>query len=391
MRKNIIETPKINHIYDENSRPEIGLNPIFLGTNKNVQRYDILKYPVFEDISVEMLENFWQPQEMKIKHDYDTYKTLSNAEKRVYDYNIKRQNLLDSLQGRGLLATIGRVLTNSEIEKALTYLQYQEVLHSDSYSYILRNVKDNPSETFDDILEDKVITKHAIYIKQAYEDLYNALAIREANEITPQDTSNEFVKLALDEVEFKKMIVRVLIAWYILEGVRFFVSFACTFSFAEAGKMTGTAQELKLIARDELLHLRLSRNIIKILSKNEDEGFVEIFKDMREEILQSFKDACEDEIEWAHYLFEEGNIRGLNAGVLTSYMKHITNMRTRAIGLGTIFPKEDTMNLPFMDDWLGVNRVEELANELDTSEYKIGKTVLPSKSDWDEIANMTVE
>jgi ribonucleoside-diphosphate reductase beta chain len=277
--------------------------------------------------------------------------------------------------------TFGRVCTNAAFEVAMTRLQFQEVNHSDSYSYILRNVFDNPAEIFDTIIDDKVITRHTKNITNAYEDFYNALNIWETQEITKQSV----LGVPLDLHDMKKKLWLALIAWNILEGIRFFVSFACTFAFAENKKMVGNAQELKLIARDEILHLQMTQKLINILKENEEEGFFEVIEECQDEVQEMFREATLNEIEWAEYLFEEGSIIGLNTEILTQYMKYITNSRLRALKMPKMFTEITQNPLPWMDQWLGQSREEVLPQELEITEYKIGAVKDMTDEDWKDI------
>jgi ribonucleoside-diphosphate reductase beta chain len=256
----------------------------------------------------------------------------------------------------------------------MTRLQFQEVNHSDTYSYILRNIFDNPEEIFDTILTEKTITKHTINTMQPYEDFYTALADWET-----KGCSDSGVPV------MKKHLWKSLIAWNIIEGIRFFVSFACTFAFAENKKMTGNAQELKLIARDEILHLQMTQKLINILKTKEEEGFFEIIEECKDEVTQMFANAARDEIEWAEELFKEGSIIGLNANILSLYMKHITNVRLRAIKEPKMFTEVTQNPLPWMDQWLGQGREEVLPQEVEITDYKIGIMSDMEDDEWDEL------
>ena len=359
-------------IYDETKNLDILKEPMFFGSGKNLQRYDIMKYPFFYDLAERMDENFWKPSEISLLKDNADFKNLNEAEKRIFTFNLKRQIVLDSIQGRTALMTFGRVCTNSAFEVAMTRLQFQEVNHSDTYSYILRNVFDNPAEIFDTIIDDEIILKHTKNITNAYEDFYDILNRWESGENIPLK-------------ELKKKLWLALIAWNILEGIRFFVSFACTFAFAENKKMVGNAQELKLIARDEILHLQMTQKLINILKENEEEGFFEVIEETKDEVQEMFKEATLNEIEWAEYLFEEGSIIGLNTEILTQYMKYITNTRLRAIKEPKMFEEVTQNPLPWMDQWLGQSREEVLPQELEIVEYKIGVVRDIEESEWEDV------
>jgi len=359
-------------IYDETKNIDVMSEPTFFGSGKNLQRYDIMKHKIFYDLAEKMDENFWKPAEISLVNDNADFKLLNDAEKRIFTFNLKRQIVLDSIQGRSAIQTFGRVCTNSAFEVAMTRLQFQEVNHSDSYSYILRNVFDDPAEIFDTIIDDKIILKHTKNITNAYEDFYNILNKWEAGKDIPLK-------------KLKKKLYLSLIAWNILEGIRFFVSFACTFAFAENKKMVGNAQELKLIARDEILHLQMTQKMINILKTEESEGFFEVIEECQDEVQEMFREATLNEIEWAEYLFEEGSIIGLNSDILTKYMKFITNSRLRAIKEPKMFPEITQNPLPWMDQWLGQSREEVLPQELEISDYKIAATSDMKDNEWEDL------
>ena len=332
--------------------------PIFLGKGKNVQRYENPKYKWFYDIGQRMDSLFWKPAEISLLKDKADYTELEDHEGHIFDSNLKRQTLLDSIQGRSIQQTFGRVLTNPEVEYAFERLQFQETNHSDTYSYILRNVYDNPADVLDDITINELITKHAHSINKHYEKLYNLIS---RNEVLG-DVSDE---------EMKEAIYLALVSWNILEGIRFYVSFACTFAFAENKKLEGNAKELTLIARDENQHLALTQKLINILRKEPLEGFQETIENTKEQVQGMFMDAIQDEIEWAEYLFKDGSILGLNVTILEKYMKFIANQRLRAIGLDKIY-NEHQNPIPWIDSYLGNSKVEVLPQEVEISSYVIG-------------------
>lgn len=345
-------------LYDAENKIDFTQEPAFLGKGRNIQRFDVYKYKWFYDKAQQMDSLFWKPAEISLLKDKLDYAELQEFEKRIFDMNLKRQILLDSIQGRSIQQTFGRVTTLPELEYAFERWQFQESNHSDAYSYILRNVYDNPADVFDTIIEDEVIKKHAINIVKHYEDLYELINAYEAG-------------VGVADKDILKAIWLALISVNILEGVRFYVSFACTFAFAENKKMEGNAKELVLIARDENQHLALTQKLINILRKEESEGFFDIIKETKDTVIGMYLDAAQEEIEWAEYLFENGSILGLNANILTKYMHYITNQRMKAIGLPKLF--DETQNpLPWIGSYLGDSKVEVLPQETEISSYVIG-------------------
>ncbi|MCD6435753.1 MAG: ribonucleotide-diphosphate reductase subunit beta, partial [Clostridiales bacterium] len=333
--------------------------PIFFGEGKNVQRYENPKHKFFWDLAERMDSLFWKPAELSLIRDKLDYVELQEHEKHIFDSNLKRQILLDSIQGRSIQQTFGRICTNPEVEYAMERIQYQETNHSAAYSHILRNVYDNPAEVLDDVTINPLIQKHTKNINQYYEKFYQLISLQEVH---PEQVT---------DLEMKTATWLALIAWNILEGTRFYVSFACTFAFAENKKMEGNSKELTLIARDENQHLAFTQKLINILRKDKSEGFQEVIKASEDKVQQMFTDAVKDEIEWAEYLFKDGSILGLNVNILTKYMHFIVNQRLSAIGLKKMYNVHQNP-IPWIDSYLGNSKVEVLPQESEISSYIVG-------------------
>ncbi len=346
-------------LYNHN-KIDLKNQPIFLGEGKNIQRFDEPKYKWFYDLGQRLDNLFWKPAEISLLKDKGDYVELEEHEKHIFDSNLKRQILLDSIQGRSIQQTFGRVLTNPEIEYCCERWQYQESNHSDSYSYILRNVYDNPNDVLGNIVDNELISKHTNSINNHYEKLYELIAKREV--LGESEVSDH---------ELKKAIWLALISVNILEGIRFYVSFACTFAFAENKRMEGNAKELTLIARDENQHLALTQRLINILRKEESEGFFTVIEETKDEVLGMYLDAVKDEIEWAEYLFKDGSILGLNTTILEKYMKYIANQRLKSIGLDKLYDEHQNP-IPWIDSYLGNTKVEVLPQQTQISSYVIG-------------------
>lgn len=353
--------------------------PLFFGTGKNIQRYDVMKYKFYDTMYEKQSGFFWRPQEINLTKDKADFNKLSESEKHIFISNLKFQILLDSLQGRGPIATFVQLTTLPEFEACLIKLDDFEVLHSKSYSHVIRNVFNDPSEVFDTILDNEYILKRAKTITDVYNDLYSATNDYLCKTQNGVPLSDEYM------YNLKKTLYLALINWNILEGIRFFNSFACTFAFAENQTMEGNAKELKLIARDEQVHLAISQFTINTLKRNQDEGFQEVIEDCEELVYDMYRKASEEEQEWADYLFKDGSIIGLNAVLLKTYNKHITNKRLHAIGYKTIFEHTDNP-LTWMDNWLNSSNVEVAPQETELTSYVIGGLDSnTNETDWEII------
>jgi len=335
--------------------------PLFLGKDLGVQRYDVLKYPVFKDLDSRQMMNFWRPEEIELKKDRADFQTLTDNEKFIFTSNLKYQTMLDSVICRGVPTLLGFV-TNTELEACLMTWQFFEKIHSQSYSYIIQNVYSDSKDVFGGIYEDEQIVKRA---KGAIQD-YNNLMGMASDKNKPS--------------EIKKQIYMTIVSINILEAVRFYVSFICSFAFAENKKMIGNADIIKLIKRDEALHLYNTQEILKILNSNEDEGFVKVAKDCESKACEMFESAGQEEKEWASYLFKDGSIIGLNETVLHSYVDWLCHSRRKAIGL----PYENGFKNPiagWTDPWMNSESVQVAPQEHEITSYKIGA----SKNDLEDL------
>jgi ribonucleoside-diphosphate reductase beta chain len=335
--------------------------PLFLGKDLGVQRYDVVKYPAFKKLDSRQMENFWRPEEIELKKDRGDFKEMSDNEKFIFTSNLKYQTMLDSVICRGV-PTLLEYVTNTELEACMMTWQFFEKIHSQSYSYIIQNVYADSSEVFEGIYEDKEIMKRA---KSAMDDYNNLMGM-----------ACESAKTA----DLKKQIYMTIVSINILEAVRFYVSFICSFAFAENKKMVGNADIIKLIKRDEALHLANTQEILKILHKEEKEGFVKVAQQCQEDAIKMFENAAKEEKEWASYLFKDGSIIGLNEAVLHQYIDWLCMSRRKAIGL----PYDNVGKNPiggWTGPWMSSESVQVAPQEHEITSYKIGA----SKNDLEDM------
>ncbi|KAK8893257.1 hypothetical protein M9Y10_021674 [Tritrichomonas musculus] len=350
--------------------------PIFMGKNRNVQRYDIQKYPFFAERAKIIRGLFWSPEEVNMSKDRSDYKELSPGLQHVFVSNLKYQTLLDSLMGRSLMMTVGRVVTSPEFEECLAWWDVFEVLHSKSYSHIIQGIFEDPSPIFDDILINQYITKRSQSVIQYYDALEEATDAYAVKRKHPETITKEEIE------NLKEKILLAIVNINILEGIRFYVSFACSFAFGENKIMIGNASILKLIATDESQHLILSQYLLKILQENEAEGFVELWNKNKEKIIDMYRVAFEEEKEWAAYLFKDESMIGLNEAILVEYLTHILYTRMSAINLPPIVEERENP-IPWINNWLQYNHVETLPQETENISYTIG--TLKSDLKLDEV------
>lgn len=331
--------------------------PSFFGT-VNIARYDKQRYRVFENMTEKQLGFFWRPEEVDISRDNKDFKQLTEHEQHIFTSNLKRQILLDSVQGRAPALAFLPICSLPELENWIVTWSFSETIHSRSYTHIIRNVYNDPSLIFDELLEIDKIVDCASSISKYYDDLIE------------YNNSAEHLKKVLkyDSYKHKKLLWLALNAVNALEGIRFYVSFACSWAFAELKKMEGNAKIIKLIARDENIHMASTQQLIKILPK-EDSDFAKIAEECESEVLDIFKEVVDQEKAWAEYLFKDGSMIGLNQNLLNEYVDFISAKRLYAIGLG---PRVTTNPLPWTEKWISGGEVQVAPQETEITSYIIG-------------------
>ena len=354
------------------SATDYGKQPMFFGRPLGVQRYDKQKYPVFEKLTQTQLSYFWRPEEVSLQKDRSDYQTLNDVQKHIFTSNLKYQILLDSVQGRGPGMAFGPYCSLPELESAMTVWEMMEMIHSRSYTYIIKNVYSDPSDVLDHITDDARIIERAHSVTQAYDDFINAAQeYGTGNWWKPDWKDSPTAQWTLRDL--KRKLYRAIVNVNILEGIRFYVSFACSFAFAELKLMEGSAKIISLIARDENQHLVLTQNIIKKWQQGDDPEMLEIAKEEEEYTLACFKKCVEEEKEWAKYLFKDGSILGLNDRLLSKYVEWIANRRMKSIGIKPVYDVPASNNpLPWTEHWISSKGMQVAPQETEVESYLVG-------------------
>ena len=350
----------------------------FFDGGVGIQRYENIKYRVFDKLTDQQLGFFWQPQEINLTKDAKDFKDLTNHERHIFTSNLKRQILLDSVQGRGPNLAFLPCVSLPELETWIETWAFVETVHSRSYTYLIRNVYPNPSEIFDKILEIEEIGACADDITKHYDDLvrlvsWHNLLGEGGYSVICKDNPRAKTAVNIDLYDLKKKLWLTIMSVNILEGIRFYVSFACSWAFAELKKMEGNAKIIKFIARDENVHLASTQHLIRLLPKD-DKDFIKIAEETKAECIQMFQDAVEQEKVWAEYLFKDGSMIGLNAQLLKDYIEWIANKRMLAISLQSLFKVPAANPLPWTQKWISGSEVQPAPQEVEISSYIIGGT-----------------
>lgn len=343
--------------------------PMFFGNTVNVARFDKQKFEIFEKLTEKQLSFFWRPEEIDVTKDKIDFAKLLPNEEHIFISNLQYQILLDSVQGRSPSIAFLPIVSLPEVENWIETWSFSETIHSRSYTHIIRAIVNEPGVVFDDIMKTDEIIKRAESVSEKYDELIKytqVYLLHGTGELTVDDNN-----IKVDLYHLKKKLYLTLVSVNILEAIRFYVSFACSFAFAERKIMEGNAKIIKMIARDEALHLTGTQYILNLMGSGKDDlDMQKIAQESESEVIDMFKEACNQEKEWAEYLFRDGSMIGLNAEILKQYLEYITNIRMSAVGLKPLF-KERANPLPWINHWLDSDGVQVAPQETEITAYLV--------------------
>ena len=328
---------------------------MFLDESVDIARYDHVRYPTIEKITEKQLGFFWRPEEVDVSKDKKDFNSLTEHEQHIFTSNLKRQIMLDSVQGRAPNLAFLPIASLPEIENWIETWSFFETIHSRSYTHLIRNIYPNPSIVFDGLLDIKEILECGNDIAKYYDTLI--------------DFNNS--QTAQRSYAHKKSLWMCLMAANALEGIRFYVSFACAWAFAELKKMEGNAKIIKFIARDENVHLASTSYMLRTLIKD-SKDFAKIAKETEDECVELYINVIDQEKEWAEYLFKDGSMIGLNEKLLADYVEWIGAKRMRAIGLTCPYTAGRINPLPWTEKWISGRNVQPAPQETEITSYVVG-------------------
>ena len=346
--------------------------PMFFGKPLGIQRYDNYKYPVFERLTTQQLGYFWRPEEVSLQKDRSDYQLLRPEQKHIFTSNLKYQVMLDSVQGRGPGMAFAPYCSLPELEGCMKVWEFMEMIHSRSYTYIIKNVYSNPSDVFDTILTDDRILERAQSVTQAYDDFINGAHEYDQSNMWKEGWRGSYVSESTT-YELKRKLFRAVANVNILEGIRFYVSFACSFAFGELKLMEGSAKIVSLIARDENQHLVITQQILNKWRDGDDPDMKKIYKEEERWFYKTFQNAVNQEKLWSEYLFKNGSMIGLNEKLLQQYVEWIANKRMKAVGLKPVYDIAMRANpLPWTQHWISSKGLQVAPQETEVESYVVG-------------------
>ena len=343
--------------------------PMFFGDSVNIARFDQQKFEMFEKLTEKQLSFFWRPEEIDVSKDKIDFAKLLPNEKHIFLSNLQYQILLDSVQGRSPNIAFLPIVSLPELENWIETWSFSETIHSRSYTHIIRAIVNEPGVVFDEIMKTEEIIQRATSVSEHYDKLIKHtqafLLHGEGEHVIDGEALN------ISMYSLKKLLYLTLMSVNILEAIRFYVSFACSFAFAERKVMEGNAKIIKLIARDEALHLTGTQHMINLMRDGKDDPDMQVIAiECEAEVIKMFKDATLQEKEWAEYLFRDGSMIGLNAQILKQYLEYITNIRMSALNLQPIF-EQTTNPLPWLNHWLDSDNVQVAPQETEITSYLV--------------------
>ena len=343
--------------------------PMFFGDTVNVARFDKQKFEMFEKLTEKQLSFFWRPEEIDVSKDKMDFAKLLPNEKHIFVSNLQYQILLDSVQGRSPNIAFLPIVSLPELENWIETWSFSETIHSRSYTHIIRAIVNEPGVVFDDIMKTDEIIQRAESVSKNYDELIKCTQAYLLHGEGKLDVNGE--NADVDLYCLKRQLYLTIMSVNILEAIRFYVSFACSFAFAERKVMEGNAKIIKMIARDEALHLTGTQHMINLMRDGKDDPDMQkIAAECEDEVIEMFKEACQQEKEWAEYLFRDGSMIGLNAEILKQYLEYITNVRMGALGLTPIF-EERANPLPWINHWLDSDNVQVAPQETEITSYLV--------------------
>ncbi|WP_184665118.1 ribonucleotide-diphosphate reductase subunit beta [Texcoconibacillus texcoconensis] len=281
---------------------------IIEGESSNVLNWDDVRFSWAYPLYKNMLANFWTPFEINMTSDVRQYETLAEHEREAYNKIIGLLAFLDSIQ-TDYSMHVARYLTDSSLAALMSVLSFQEVVHNQSYSYVLSSVttKAKQDEIFEYWKHDPVLRERNDFIAEGYE---------------------KFVKNPTPQTFLESIVYDV-----ILEGLNFYSGFAFFYNLARNQKMVSTSTMINYINRDEQLHVFLFANIFKELMRE----YPELDTDENHRFVQeTFVRAAELEINWAHHIIGD-RIEGIDMEDLEAYIKFMANKRVNELGVARPF------------------------------------------------------
>jgi len=351
--------------------------PMFLGQEVNLARYDKTKYRFLDMATDQQFAQFWRPEEVDLSRDkVEFWSKLSEGQRYIFLANLKYQSLLDSVQSRAPMLAFGPLISIPEMETFTVVWPAFEVIHSKSYTHIIRNVFPDPGAVFDSIVVDDNIVNRAQALTRAYDDLIELGMIYSVYGYGEHFVPSRNATVEITPSLLRRSVIRALAVVNALEGVRFYVSFLCSFAFTEKlNVMAGNSKIIRFIARDEALHRKAIGDVLKtIAAGKEGAEWKADFEAVLPDLQEIFRECFEQEVAWAQHLFADGRmIPGLNASILEDCLKVFTYQTMAGAGITPICEMPSPHPAPWVNKYLYSGNVQVAPQEAEISSYLLGR------------------
>ena len=340
-------------VFNQNNKGYITKKyPLFLGDDLGLFDTVNIAYPEIEKLYQQQVSQIWNEAEVDLTQDRMDMLRVPKETSDLMIKTISWQHLADSVAAKSIAALLIPYCTNSELEGMLTVQSFFEVIHSRTYSHIVKQTFADPNEMIADTYGDVGVLLRSEAIVKAFNEI----------EDMPHTASIETKR---------KTLLKVIAALFALEAIAFMSSFAVTFAITETGVFQGTGALVALICRDEGLHTRMDYTVMDILLK--DTVWVSSFEQIKPEIKLILDAVVEQEIKWADYLFSEGrNVVGLNATLLKEYTLHMAYPVYKFLQIN--FDQQVILEnpLPYMDKYIDPTQMQSANQEIQNTAYNIG-------------------
>lgn len=328
-----------------------------------VQRYEQVKYPMLERLLENQMSNYWRPTEINLQKDAADFKGFTEAEEHVFTSNLRRQIVLDSVQGRAPTLCFGPYVSDPIAEAFIGAWTFFEIIHSQSYTHMIRNMYNNPSIVFDGMGDIAEIVACGKDVSKYYDELIECQGYE------------------WGDIRTKRAFYRSMVATNALEQIRFHVSFASTFSFANRKKVEGSGRIMSLIRQDEAYHCAFTHNVLRLIVK-EDPDFAQIAIEERDTVEHIYREVHKQELEWIEYLFSKGPILGLTKEELMGYLNYLVFNRMKSMGIDPKFDAPKKEPLAWMRKFLNEDGDDQPApQEEELTSYQVGNIDLSVNQD----------
>ena len=326
--------------------------PLFMGEQLGLFDTVNVAYPAIEKLYQQQLAQVWNEHEVDLTQDR---MDMLRVPKETADLMVKTlswQHLADSVAAKSIAALLIPFCTNSELEGMLTIQSFFEIIHSRTYSHIVKQTFVDPNKMIEQTYNDVGVLLRSEAIVKAFDEL----------ESLPKDAPTQ---------RKKEVLLKVLVALFALEGIAFMSSFAVTFAITETDVFQGIGALVAKIAADEALHTRMDATVLDVILK--DTEWKNTFEQSKSELKVIVDAVVNQEMQYAEYLFSEGrNVIGLNAALLKEYTLYMAYPIYKFLGLNFDYQVIEENPLPYMAKYIDPSQMQSANQEIQNTAYNIG-------------------